>query len=111
MPRERLQAIVCPKCKNGEPTECKNYRDTSLINTVLPICIKRRLEKALEQITVEYQEEFRRGRSGTDQIFALRDIIAESHQYSLMVYALVVDFCQAYGFDTILRDRLYDAMK
>lgn len=70
---------------------------SSLVNTAYKVLVnrfKRRLKKAVDQILGKYQTGLRRGRSVIENISALKEIIAESQQYNVMVHALFVDFRQ-----------------
>ncbi|KAJ8940881.1 hypothetical protein NQ318_000618 [Aromia moschata] len=57
----------------------------------------------------EYQTGFRSGRGIVDQIFALREIQAESFEHRKKIYVLFIDFKQAY--DKMKREQLIRALK
>lgn len=111
MPKSWRVALICPIHKKGDKTECGNYRGIALLNVmykILSTCIKNKLRTYAEDRIGEYQSGFRKDRSVTDQIFALKEIQATSHEYRLNTYALFLDFKQAY--DTIIREEMYEAM-
>jgi hypothetical protein len=67
--------------KKGNLKECKNYRGITLLSVVvkvLSIILLTRLLKAVDEKLREQQAGFRKDRSCTDQIDALRIIIKQS---------------------------------
>src|SRR5262249_17782791 len=68
-----------------------------------------RLQIYAEEITGDYQCGFRRGRSTTDQIFIIRQIMEKAWEYTATIHHLFLDFKQAY--DSIDRQRLFGNME
>ena len=64
-----------------------------------------RISGAIDQTLRKNQTGFRKGRSCSDQIFALRQIVEQSHEWSSTVYANFIDFQKA--FDTVNRPALW----
>jgi len=64
----------------------------------------RRLEVYAEGILAEYQTGFRRGKSTTDHIFTLRQLMEKYYEYNKDLHILFVGFKQAY--DSIDREQL-----
>jgi hypothetical protein len=69
---------------------------------------RRRLEPYVEIIVVEYQGDFRAGRSTIDQFFTVKQILEKCWEYNIKVYQLYVDFKQTY--DGVHRGKLYKIM-
>jgi sorting nexin-29 len=100
-------SIICPIHKKGNKLDCHNYRGISLLSTMYKIytnIIKMRLEIYLESMIGEYQAGFRRGRSTTDQLFAVKQLLEKFWEHQIFV-----DFKQAY--DSIKREKLCAAMQ
>ena len=62
------------------------------------------LPEAVEKKERPEQAGFRKGRSCTDHIFVLRQILEQSHEWNNSIYAVFVDFEKA--FDSIYRESL-----
>jgi hypothetical protein len=71
--------------------------------------LARYLEAYTEEILEEYQCEFRKGRSTTDQIFMLRQIIEKTYEFNVDIHQLFIDYKQAY--DSINRQQMCKIMK
>ncbi|WP_369199201.1 RNA-directed DNA polymerase, partial [Streptomyces djakartensis] len=103
--------MVTPVYKKGDKKECKNYRGISVLNSaykILSFILCERLKPHLNDTIGAYQCGFRPGKSTTDQIFTLRQILEKTREYQIDTHHLFVDFKQAY--DCIIRDELYSAM-
>jgi len=77
-------AIICPIFKKGDPTEVKNYRGISLLDTsykVRSLTILNRSEKYATDIIGEYQSGFIRGKSTINHIFTIRQIMEKYYEY------------------------------
>lgn len=112
MPKSWTTAIIKPLFKKGDKTDCNNYRAIALLDTtykILASLIKDKLTGYAEKIIGDYQCGFRCNRSVTDQIFTLKQVQSNCYEYKQTIYALFVDFKQAY--DSINRERLYEIMK
>jgi hypothetical protein len=75
---------------------------------VLTNIIRRRLEPYVEKILGEYQGSFRAGRSTTDQLFTVRQILEKCWEFIINVYQIYIDFKQAY--DSFQWEKLYRIM-
>lgn len=111
MPEDWNLSTICPILKKGDPTLRANYRGISLLPVaykVLSGVICERLKPIAETLIGPYQCGFRPGKSTTDQIFTLRQILEKTYENQIDTYHLFVDYKAA--FDSPLRDRLYAAM-
>ena len=81
----------------------------SLTSKVMSRIIHTRLSSALDEKLRTEQAGFRKGRSCSDHIFTLRQILEQSHEFNSPVYANFVDFRKA--FDSIHRDSLWKILQ
>jgi sorting nexin-29 len=112
LPEEWNCGIICPLHKKGDPMNCANYRGITLLNIaykILSNILCNRLKKYAEELIGNYQTGFRSGKSTTDQIFCLRQILEKTNEFNTDTYHLFIDFRAAY--DTVNRAKLYRAME
>ena len=79
----------------GKRSECGNYRGISLLSVpgkVFASIILNRCKNALDQVLREEQCGFRKSRSCTDQLFALRQILEKCMTFQLDVSFRFIDF-------------------
>lgn len=98
--------------KKGDPTECKNYRGITLLNTaykILSTIIQKRLTISTNNRIGQYQCGFVKGRSTIDAIHTLKQIMEKVHNAKIEIEMLFIDFKQA--FDSIKRGKLMKALK
>jgi hypothetical protein len=57
----------------------------------------------------DYQCGFRKDRSTTDQIFALKNILEKCYEYNITLHQLFIDFKQ--GYDSVTMNNLYSIMR
>jgi len=79
MPSSWKEAIIMPLHKNGDKTNCCNYRGISLLNTAYKVFSKvllSRLIQYAEECLGEYQCGFRKGKSTVEQLSRRRTIPA-----------------------------------
>ena len=103
--------IIYPVYKKGDRLDCNNYRGITVLNTaykIFSLILQDRLVPNVEEIVGNYQRGFRNGKSTTDQIFTMRQILEKIAEYRHDTYHLFIDFKAAY--DSIARVKLYDAM-
>jgi len=75
LPEEWKESIIVPIHKEGDKTECNNYRGISLLPTtykILSSILLSRLIPYAEEVTGGHQCGFRRNRSTTDHMFCIR---------------------------------------
>jgi hypothetical protein len=97
--------------KKGNLKECKNYRGITLLSVVVKVInriLPTRLLKALDEKLTEQQAGFRKDRSCTDKIAALRIIIEQSLEWNTSLFLNFVDFEKA--FDSLDRELLWNLM-
>ena len=88
-----------------------NYREILLLNTaykILSYNIYACLSEYTETIIGKYQCGFLKGKSTTNRIFTLSQIMEKTVEYQTGVHHLFVDFKSAY--DSIYREKLLCAM-
>lgn len=112
MPEDWSSALICPLHKKGDKMQCENYRGIALLEVcykILAQIVRKRLVSYSEEIIGEYQAGFRGGRSITDQIFVLKEIQASCYEYKIPLFAIFIDYKQAY--DSVDRRRMYEALR
>ena len=108
IPKEWTTGLIIKLPKKGDLSNCNNWRGITLLSLTSKIMsriIHRRLSNALDETLRTEQAGFRKGRSCSDHIFTLRQILEQSHEFNSPVYANFVDFRKA--FDSIHRDSLW----
>ena len=108
IPKEWTTGLIIKLPKKGDLSNCNNWRGITLLSLTSKIMsriIHRRLSNALDETLRSEQAGFRKGRSCSDHIFTLRQILEQSHEFNSPVYANFVDFRKA--FDSIHRDSLW----
>ena len=111
LPEEWKEGVICPIYKKGDKLECENYRAITILNAaykVLSQIIYCRLRERAKDFVGTYQAGFVEGRSTTDQIFMLRQILQKFREYQIPTHHLFIDFKAAY--DSIDRDELWKIM-
>lgn len=86
----------------------KTIEEISLLDTsykVLSLIILNTLKTYATDIIREYQSGFIRGKSITNHIFSIRQVMEKYYEYNKELHLVFVDFKQAY--DSINRDQYY----
>jgi len=97
--------------KKGDIQECSNYRGITILNVaykVLSKIIKNKLQEYAEALLGDYQQGFRPGRSTTDAIHIMQQILEKALEYDITLHILFIDFKQA--FDKVKRGRITTEM-
>jgi hypothetical protein len=79
--------------KKGDPLDCTNYRGITLANAGYKISSKahfRKLEPIVKENVGKYQCGFIAGKSTSDQIFNLRQIMEKTSEYGIKTYYLFI---------------------
>jgi endonuclease/exonuclease/phosphatase family metal-dependent hydrolase len=111
LPEEWKDGVISPIYKKGDKLDCENYRAITVLNAaykVLSRIIFLRLSPLTNEFVGSYQAGFIEGRSTTDQIFTLRQILQKCREYQVPTHHLFIDFKAAY--DTIDRNELWNIM-
>jgi hypothetical protein len=96
---EWKESIIAPIYKKGDKTDCRNYRDISLLSStykLLSNVLLSRLTPCAEEIIGDHQ----RGNldatgKQTEQIFCIRQIFQKKLEYNEAVHQLFTDFMKA----------------
>ena len=105
------EALIVRVHKKGN-TICGNYRGISLLITaykMLSHILLRRLSPISENVLEEYQCGFRKGRSTSDQLFNIRQLMEKRWEYALEIHHLFIIYKQAYG--SICSESLWTIME
>lgn len=112
IPEEWKTGTIIPLPKKGDLSNCSNWRGITLLSLpskVLTIVILNRIRDKINSKLRDEQSGFRPGRSCTDAIFALRNIINKTIDCNMPVYLHFIDFQKA--FDSIHRDTMWKIVK
>jgi Reverse transcriptase (RNA-dependent DNA polymerase) len=102
---------VCPVYKKGDKLDCANYRGICLLNVAYKVFAKVLYDRLLPHanaVVQHYQAGFQSGKSTTDQLFALRQILEKGNEHNIPTHHLFIDLKAAY--DTIIRNEVYVSM-
>ncbi|XP_041934160.1 uncharacterized protein LOC121696990 [Alosa sapidissima] len=98
--------------QKGDRADCGNSRGISLLSTAGKVLAKIMLSQLVEYISEltlpETQCGFRKCRSTTDMIFALRQLLEKSREQRRDLYITFIDLSKA--FDTINHDMLWEQL-
>ena len=108
VPDDWTKGIIVKLPKKGDLRDCNNWRGITLLSIpgkVFCSILLNRLRDAVDQNLRQEQAGFRKNRSCTEQIFALRMIIEQSLEYQQKLNFNFVDFVKA--FDSIHRSSMW----
>lgn len=111
IPHEWEYGVISPIYKKGDCLNCENYRAITLLGTAYKIMsniLYLRMTPYYEEIIGEYQGGFCKGRSTTDQIFTIRQIIEKCWEENITTNHLFIDYKAAY--DSIWKEELWKEM-
>lgn len=111
VPEDWQKGVIVKLPKKGNATECTNWRGITLLSIpgkIFCAVLLRRIQAAADHRLREEQAGFRRGRSCSDQIFALRNIIEQCVEYKRPLSINFIDFKKA--FDSIHRESLWNIL-
>ncbi|XP_052563032.1 LOW QUALITY PROTEIN: uncharacterized protein LOC120414040 [Culex pipiens pallens] len=110
-PEEWKEGVICPIYKKGDKLDCENYRAITILNAAYKVfsqILFSRLSPIAEDFVGSYQAGFVVGRSTTDQIFTVRQILQKCREYQVPTHHLFIDFKAAY--DSVDREELWKIM-
>jgi len=111
MPDDWKIGLIVPLFKKGDKMKCENYRGIILLNvtyTILSSVILERLKEYSEEISGEYQCDFRPQRRTTDQLVVVRQILEKFYAHDIDLHLLFVDFKKA--FDSMNQKKLLESV-
>ncbi len=111
VPQEWVDATLVPIPKKGDLTTCDNWRGISLLDVVgkvLARVIQTRLQDMAADFLPESQGGFRRGRSCTDMIFSVRQLIEKTIEHKAKGFFIFIDLKKAY--DSVPRECLWQVL-
>jgi hypothetical protein len=112
VPKEWETALMINIYKKEAGKICNNYRRISLLSTVSKIYVqilKMKVNTTAEGFLNESLNGFRRGRSCTDAIFSLQQILEKRREFNLPTYLLFLDYKKTY--DSINRSKLWSILE
>ena len=112
VPQEFKDAKITTLYKQkGDRGDCNNYRGISLLSVtgkVIAKLVLNRLHKLAEELYPESQCGFRPGRSTTDMIFCVRQLMEKSREQRQPLHIAFIDLTKA--FDLVDRDSLFKVL-
>ncbi|XP_067411321.1 uncharacterized protein [Emydura macquarii macquarii] len=112
VPEDWTKGVIIKIPKKDTLSDCNNWRGITLLSIpskILAKVIIGRLSTAVNETLRKEQAGFRKGRSCTEQIFALRNIIEQSAEWQRQLHVNFIDFEKA--FDSVDRDRLWQILR
>jgi hypothetical protein len=109
LPDQWKESIIVPVHKNGDKTDCSNYRGISLLSASYKILSYILLSSPyVDEINGDHECGFRCNRSTTDQIFCIHQILEKKLEYSETVYQLFVDLKE--GCNSVRKEVFYNIL-
>ena len=108
IPTNFKEAMIIVLFKKDDRSECKNYRPISLLSHVYKLfmtIIGDRIKDDLYSSFPSSQAAYQPGRSTTEQIFSLCQLIEKSIEFNEPIHLVFIDFTKA--FDSIKLDKLW----
>jgi hypothetical protein len=109
--RSWTEGVLCPVYKKGDKLDCKNYRGICLLNVTYKVFAEILYDRVLPHANAavqHYQAGFQSGKSTTDQLIAVRQILEKCNEFNITTHHLFID-CKA-AYDTIIRNEVYVGM-
>jgi hypothetical protein len=95
LPKRWTEGVLCPVYKKGDKLNCKNYRGICLSNVKYKVFAKILYDRLLPHANAAvpyYQAGFQSGKSTTDQLFALHQILEKCNEFNITTHHLFIDF-------------------
>ena len=113
IPDDWRRGIILPFWKNkGNKDVCSNHRGITLLSIpgkLFAMILLERIRPTFHNHRRSEQAGFTAGRSTTEQIFAIRQIIEKSKEFNKSTYIAFIDFKAA--FDSVSRDSLWKILQ
>ena len=112
VPRDWVNAVVVPIPKKGDLHNCDNWRGIALLDVVGKVMawiLQTKLQDLAEEVLPETQCGFRKGRSCSDMIFTVCQIIEKSWEHRTKSFLSFIDLKKAY--DSVPRDAMWLALR
>ncbi len=112
VPQDWKDALIVPIPKKGDLSYTDNWRGISLLDVVGKLfakTIQGRLQTMAEEMLLDSQCGFRRGRGCVDMIFGARQLIEKTIEHNTKMFMLFVDLKKAY--DSVPREALWSALE
>ena len=112
IPEAWKTGLIVKLPKKGDLGECNNWRGITLLpitSKIFSKIIHRRLAAALDEHIRQEQAGFRPGRSCSEHIFTLSQILEQSKEWNTPLYANFIDLEKA--FDNIHRYSLWRILR
>ena len=101
IPGQWEEGLIYPTYKQGDCLACENYHGISLFNIAYKVfsnIVFQRRGPYVEKIVGNYQCGFRDGKSTSDQIQTIRQILEKMGEYGINIFHLFMNFKAAYEF-------------
>ena len=111
-PQDWKDAVIVTLYKKNDASDCDNYRGLSLLSVpgkVYTMLLMEPLQRCMENAVAESQCGFRSGRSTTDQLFTLQQILLDSWEFDVPTHTCFIDLRKAY--DTVNRPALWGVLQ
>ena len=111
-PDEWGKGIILPLPKKGDLSFCNNNRGITLLDIAGKVFSTIQLMRVKEEVDIRMRENqagFRKGRSCSDQIFSLNQVIEKCLDQQLPCFINFIDFKAA--FDSVHRPSLWEILK
>ena len=112
VPSSWRDAELVPLPKKGNLRDCDNWRGICLLSVLGKIfarVLQGRLQELAEAVLPESQCGFRPGRSTTDMVYALAQLIELAEEAGVSLFLVFVDLAKAY--DSVPREALWKALR
>ena len=104
VPTDWCDAVLVPIPKKGDLSRCDNWRGITLLDVVGKVVarvIQGRLQKLAEDELPESQRGFWKGRSCTDMIFTVRQLVEKSWEHTARSFFTFIDLRKAYDSEAL----------
>ena len=112
LPEDWQTGLLFKLPKKGDLENCNNWRGIMLLSTTSKVFSKiilNRLDAGIDPQLRNEQAGFRKGKSCSDHIFTLRQILEQSKEWNTTLYATFTDLEKA--FDSVHRESLWRILR